>query len=171
MSRDSSHHHLHLIQSYHADLFEEFTRPPSTTTNPTQPTTTEPPQQPSTFLPHEEILLPPELMPLNPEDEDGVVPDMHAAWGINAALGQGGGQGRVMNGTVTGMSGAGQGVTGTGERSTAGLAREGTWRDLGMEQILDGGEREGRGAFGVNGGDKTMGARREGRRTGVLLLR
>ncbi|RMZ75879.1 hypothetical protein DV738_g5229, partial [Chaetothyriales sp. CBS 135597] len=44
-------------------------------------------QIPGSFLPYEEIPLPPHLMPVNPEDEDDVVPDMHAAFGIQQALG------------------------------------------------------------------------------------
>ena len=49
-----------------ADLFEEFNRPPQ--------------------LPHEEIYVPPQHQPLNPEDEDDVVPDQHAAFGITRAM-------------------------------------------------------------------------------------
>jgi len=48
-----------------ADLFEEFNRPPQ--------------------LPHEEIYVPPQHQPPNPEDEDDVVPDQHAAFGITRA--------------------------------------------------------------------------------------
>lgn len=33
----------------------------------------------------EEIYIPPHLQPLNPEDEDDVVPDQHAAFGIQRA--------------------------------------------------------------------------------------
>ncbi|KAL1615125.1 hypothetical protein SLS54_009207 [Diplodia seriata] len=47
-----------------ADLFEEFTRTP--------------------LLP-EEIYVPPQHQPINPEDEDDVVPDQHAAFGIQRA--------------------------------------------------------------------------------------
>ena len=127
-------------------------------------------------------------MPVNPEDEDDVVPDMHAAFGINQALGQGGG---AANGTV-GSGGVG-GAMGHGETSNAGFSREAVWRDLGMEGILDGGGEQRarmRGGWGaavvggmaggerggsVNGVDRggrgVTGARREGRRTGILLLR
>ena len=114
-------------------------------------------------------------MPVNPEDEDDVVPDMHAAFGINRALGQGG--------SITAAGGAVM-----GEISNAGVAREAVWRDLGMAEILDGGSGQGeeRGGFGtavvggMGGGEGGRGidgigavgtARREGRRTGVLLLR
>ncbi len=47
-----------------ADLFEEFNR---------------------THLAPEEIYVPPQHQPLNPEDEDDVVPDQHAAFGIQRA--------------------------------------------------------------------------------------
>lgn len=47
-----------------ADLFEDFC---------------------STKLPHDEIYVPPQHQPLNPEDEDDVVPDQHAAFGIQRA--------------------------------------------------------------------------------------
>ena len=64
MSRDSSRTHLHLRAGAHADLFEEFTRTP---------------------LHPDTIYLPPQHQPLNPEDEDDVVPDQHAAFGIAKA--------------------------------------------------------------------------------------
>ncbi|KAB2573229.1 hypothetical protein DIS24_g601 [Lasiodiplodia hormozganensis] len=64
MSRDSSRTYLHLPQPRFADLFEEFTRTP--------------------LLP-EEIYVPPQHQPINPEDEDDVVPDQHAAFGIQRA--------------------------------------------------------------------------------------
>ena len=130
-------------------------------------------------------------MPINAEDEDDVVPDMHAAFGINRALGQGGGG--AVNGTVGSGGGVGAGAMEQGETSNAGVAREAVWRDLGMEGILDGGGVEGgeaRGGWGaavvggtggterggsMNGVGRSTGgvtgARREGRRTGVLLLR
>ncbi|KAF6223152.1 hypothetical protein HO173_013252 [Letharia columbiana] len=65
MSKDSSHTYIHLNEPRHADLFEEFTRPP--------------------HLPHESIYVPPNHQPPNPEDEDDVVPDQHAAFGITRA--------------------------------------------------------------------------------------
>ncbi|OJD29737.1 apc13 domain-containing protein [Diplodia corticola] len=64
MSRDSSRTYLHLPQPHFADLFEEFTRTP--------------------LLP-EEIYVAPQHQPINPEDEDDVVPDQHAAFGIQRA--------------------------------------------------------------------------------------
>ena len=97
-------------------------------------------QLPGHFLPFEEIHLPPHLMPVNPEDEDDVVPDMHAAFGINRALGQGG----------------------TGEGAGAGANREPIWRDLGLERLVDSAPPKNTGGSG---------ARREGKKTGILLLR
>jgi hypothetical protein len=38
------------------------------------------------FLPIEEIYLPQQYQPPNPEDEDDVVPDQHAAFGITRAM-------------------------------------------------------------------------------------
>lgn len=53
--------------SHHADLLESFTN--STLSK----------------LAYEDIYIPPHLQPLNPEDEDDVVPDQHAAFGIQRA--------------------------------------------------------------------------------------
>lgn len=36
-------------------------------------------------LPDDEVYVPPHLQPVNPEDEDDVVPDQHAAFGITKA--------------------------------------------------------------------------------------
>ena len=66
-TRDSTATYLHLHASHHADLIEEFTRPSTSK------------------LPDEEIYVPPQHQPLNPEDEDDVVPDQHAAFGIQRA--------------------------------------------------------------------------------------
>lgn len=153
-SRDSSATYIHMHSSRHADLFEEFCRPPSATTasttgtgntaaNSTQNATntgdSAMTQLPGHFLPFEEIHLPPHLMPVNPEDEDDVVPDMHAAFGINRALGQGG-----------------------HEQAGAGSNREPVWRDLGLERLVDN-------APTLHPG--VSAARREGKKTGILLLR
>lgn len=54
-------------QSHHADLLEQFTNLTSSQLAP------------------EEIYIPPHLQPVNPEDEDDVVPDQHAAFGIQRA--------------------------------------------------------------------------------------
>ncbi|KAF2705751.1 Apc13p-domain-containing protein [Pleomassaria siparia CBS 279.74] len=67
MSRDSTSTYLHLHHSHHADLLETFTHPHSSQLAP------------------EEIYIPPHLQPINPEDEDDVVPDQHAAFGIQKA--------------------------------------------------------------------------------------
>ncbi|KAK3058968.1 hypothetical protein LTR09_000534 [Extremus antarcticus] len=64
MSRDSSFTYVHLHSSHHADLLEDFTR---------------------IKLPAEEIHVHPQHQPINPEDEDDVVPDQHAAFGIQRA--------------------------------------------------------------------------------------
>ena len=197
MSRDANATYIHLHASHHADLFEEFCHPPSTTntsntsnstsntnqahqpslaTNAALPSSTTDNSGlttlPGHFLPFEEIFLPSHLMPVNPEDEDGVVPDMHAAFGINAALGQGG---------VMGVN------HGTGEGSGRGVQREEVWRDLGVEALVDGYGHQGEGGGGrlgggvgvngngVSGGSGTVGgptrARREGTRTNILLMR
>lgn len=115
---------------------------------------------PGHFLPFEEIQLPPHLMPVNPEDEDDVVPDMHAAFGIQRALG----------GEQTASHQQGVGVEmGTGERSGRGAQQEPIWRDLGMERLM---YANGVGADKKGVGDGTVaGARREGKKTGILLLR
>ncbi|KAL8802929.1 MAG: hypothetical protein Q9182_003479 [Xanthomendoza sp. 2 TL-2023] len=65
MSKDSSHTYIHFSHPRIADLFEEYTRPP--------------------HLPPEPIYVPPQHQPPNPEDEDDVVPDQHAAFGIQRA--------------------------------------------------------------------------------------
>ena len=53
--------------SHHADLLEQFTNLTSSQLAP------------------EDIYIPPHLQPVNPEDEDDVVPDQHAAFGIQRA--------------------------------------------------------------------------------------
>ena len=63
-SRDSSFTYIHFHSSHHADLLEDFTR---------------------IKLPAEEIYVPPQHQPINPDDEDDVVPDQHAAFGIQRA--------------------------------------------------------------------------------------
>lgn len=119
-----------------ADVFEEFTRPhTSTFTNPhninqpatqtNQPTAssngigyaTTQPSIPS-FLPIEDIYVAPQHQPPNPEDEDDVVPDQHAAFGIARAM----------------------------ERR-----REAVWRDLGLHALVSG-QGHGGGAVATNAG-------------------
>ncbi|KAL9117395.1 MAG: hypothetical protein Q9187_006070 [Circinaria calcarea] len=65
MSKDSSFTYLHFNEPRFADIFEEFNRAP--------------------HLPKEDIYVPPQHQPPNPEDEDDVVPDQHAAFGIQRA--------------------------------------------------------------------------------------
>ena len=67
MSLDSSHTYLHHHSSHHADLLEDFTHPATSQLAP------------------DEIYMAPQHQPVNPEDEDDVVPDMHAAFGIQQA--------------------------------------------------------------------------------------
>ncbi|KAI9760884.1 MAG: DNA helicase rad5 [Chaenotheca gracillima] len=64
MSRDSNRTYVHLNQPRVADVFEDFCRDK---------------------LPKEDIYVPPQHQPINPEDEDDVVPDQHAAFGITRA--------------------------------------------------------------------------------------
>ncbi|KAL9046024.1 MAG: hypothetical protein Q9214_001039 [Letrouitia sp. 1 TL-2023] len=64
-AKDSTYNYIHFNAPRIADLFEEFTRAP--------------------HLPHEPIHVPQHLQPPNPEDEDDVVPDQHAAFGITRA--------------------------------------------------------------------------------------
>ncbi|KAK9321187.1 Apc13p protein-domain-containing protein [Lipomyces orientalis] len=59
--RDSSRSHIHICPPRSALFFEDWV---------------------SSHLPDEEIVIPPEFQPINPEDEDDVVPDQHAAFGI-----------------------------------------------------------------------------------------
>jgi hypothetical protein len=63
-SKDSSYTYIHFNRPRHADLFEDFCKDK---------------------LPDDEIYVPPHNQPINPEDEDDVVPDQHAAFGIQRA--------------------------------------------------------------------------------------
>ena len=55
---------MHLQRGRDADLFDDFTHD---------------------RLPADEVYVPPHHQPVNPEDEDDVVPDQHAAFGIARA--------------------------------------------------------------------------------------
>lgn len=55
---------MHFTLSRTADLFEDFCKDK---------------------LPDDDIYVPPHNQPINPEDEDDVVPDQHAAFGIQRA--------------------------------------------------------------------------------------
>lgn len=128
-----------------ADLFEDFTRPHTSTsgassgaqttqthynaqTNSTTVTygsSSSPTTIPS-FLPVEDIYVLPQFQPPNPEDEDDVVPDQHAAFGITRAM----------------------------ERR-----REAAWRDLGLEGVV-------RGDTGLTGSGTGGAAAAKGKATG-----
>ncbi|KAJ5152235.1 hypothetical protein N7492_010530 [Penicillium capsulatum] len=151
MSKDSSATQIHMHHPRLADFFEEFTRPHTsqasnaasnshhlnqTTTHQSGPVnsinygSSSPSLLPS-FLPIEDIYVQPQYQPPNPEDEDDVVPDQHAAFGITQAMerrrepvwrdlglealagGHGHGGGGA-GGGVAGPSGAGVGGSGPG---------------------------------------------------------
>lgn len=102
-SKDSSPTNIHMHHPRLADYFEEFTRPhTSQTANMTASASasylyqhgynhgvtygsSSPTLVPS-YLPIEEIYVLPQYQPPNPEDEDDVVPDQHAAFGITRAM-------------------------------------------------------------------------------------
>ncbi|KAI0201129.1 Apc13p protein-domain-containing protein [Astrocystis sublimbata] len=64
MNKDGCYTYLHMQRSRDADLFEDFGKDK---------------------LPDDDIYVPPHHQPINPEDEDDVVPDQHAAFGIQKA--------------------------------------------------------------------------------------
>lgn len=115
-SKDSSFTSLHLTSPHHPSLLETLSHLAHSTAHHHQPSTQSSsqtnaqPNQPSSSLrlPFEEIFIPAQHQPLNPEDEDDVVPDQHAAFGIQQA-------GRVMRGE----QGRGEG-----------------WRDFGLEALV-----------------------------------
>ncbi|KAK2804288.1 hypothetical protein FQN51_002379 [Onygenales sp. PD_10] len=144
MSKDSSPSHIHFHHPRLADLFEDFNRPhPTTTTNTNNPSSASAANNPSTnpstntnttnnnnnttnppsFLPIEDIYVPPQHQPVNPEDEDDVVPDQHAVFGITRAM-----EGRRevvwrdlgLEGLMRGVGVGGVGVGGVGGRKGAG---------------------------------------------------
>ncbi|EJT80563.1 Apc13 domain-containing protein [Gaeumannomyces tritici R3-111a-1] len=63
-NKDGCYTHIHMHRQRDADLFEDFSRDK---------------------LPADEIFVPAHHQPINPEDEDDVVPDQHAAFGITKA--------------------------------------------------------------------------------------
>ncbi|KXH35566.1 Apc13 domain-containing protein, partial [Colletotrichum simmondsii] len=63
-NKDASHTYVHMHRARDADLFEDFCKEK---------------------LPDDEVYVPPQHQPINPEDEDDVVPDQHAAFGITKA--------------------------------------------------------------------------------------
>ncbi|KAI1823154.1 Apc13p-domain-containing protein [Xylaria intraflava] len=64
MNKDGCYTYIHMRRPRDADLFEDFCKDK---------------------LPDDEIYVPPHNQPINPEDEDDVVPDQHAAFGIQKA--------------------------------------------------------------------------------------
>jgi Apc13p protein len=127
-----------------ADYFEDFTRPhtslyanlaaqqqqqqqqqvASGSTGPggatvTYGATNSPSSMAPSFLPIEEIYLPPHYQPINPEDEDDVVPDQHAAFGIARAM------------------------------DAVGRRAEPLWRDLGLQEVVRGERLAGGGMPGL----------------------
>ncbi|KAK0635809.1 Apc13p protein-domain-containing protein [Bombardia bombarda] len=64
MNKDATYTYVNMQQARDADLFEDFCKD---------------------RLPADDIYVPPHLQPINPEDEDDVVPDQHAAFGIQKA--------------------------------------------------------------------------------------
>lgn len=180
MSKDSSHTFIHLHASHHADLFEEFCRPPSSSVHTNiannlnvqhpPPGATSDPSDPSLqhipghFLPFESINLPPHLMPVNPEDEDGVVPDMHAAFGIARAMGQ-------SSQPETSGERSGRGILGSGRT-------ENVWRDFGLDELVAGITKmnvnqqvNSDAAVNATLSGSVNGVRREGRRSVILSVR
>ncbi|TKA68134.1 hypothetical protein B0A55_06950 [Friedmanniomyces simplex] len=92
MSRDSSFTYLHLHSPHHADLLEDFTRqssgPRNTTTAASSSaafTTSPASSSGGRLLLTEDIYVQPRHQPINPDEEDDVVPDQHAAFGIQRA--------------------------------------------------------------------------------------
>ncbi|KAH6641236.1 Apc13p protein-domain-containing protein, partial [Chaetomium tenue] len=63
-NKDACFTYTHMHRSQHAELFEEFCKD---------------------RLPKDDVLVPPDLQPVNPEEEDDVVPDQHAAYGVQKA--------------------------------------------------------------------------------------
>lgn len=64
MNKDSRYTYVHFGHARDADLFEDFCKDK---------------------LPDDDIYVPSQHQPINPEDEDDVVPDQHAAFGIQKA--------------------------------------------------------------------------------------
>ncbi|KAL4968933.1 Apc13 domain protein [Aspergillus stella-maris] len=100
MSKDSSPTQIHMHHPRLADYFEDFTRPHTSQTatlasssssshiyhNHTVTYGSSSPASIPSFLPIEDIYIAPQYQPPNPEDEDDVVPDQHAAFGITRAM-------------------------------------------------------------------------------------
>ncbi|KAL1996186.1 hypothetical protein VTN49DRAFT_238 [Thermomyces lanuginosus] len=158
MTKDSSISYIHMHQPRLADLHEDFIRPhtstyttlalqspqhlPTSLYNPSAPNQSTgqtvtygssgavPTALIPSYLPIEDIYLAPQYQPLNPEDEDDVVPDQHAAYGIARAMESISGSGRARAAAAGG-----------------GAGRDGghVWRDLGLGELVTRG-----GVDGVN---------------------
>lgn len=63
-NKDACYTYVHMAKSHHADLFEDFCKDK---------------------LPADDIYVPEHLQPINPEEEDDVVPNQHAAFGVQKA--------------------------------------------------------------------------------------
>ncbi|EEQ32245.1 Apc13 domain-containing protein [Microsporum canis CBS 113480] len=99
-SKDSSATHLHLHHPRLADVFEDFNRPHTSLFSSSAMRSSDIQQQQQlnaindlsspanipSFLPIEDIFVQPQFQPVNPEDEDDVVPDQHAAFGITSVM-------------------------------------------------------------------------------------
>jgi len=107
-SKDSSPSHIHFHHPRLADVFEDFNRPhtslvftPASHNHPSSSSTAaaaatasasaaaasaSATNVPPSYLPVEDIYVLPQYQPVNPEDEDDVVPDQHAAFGITRAM-------------------------------------------------------------------------------------
>ncbi|TKA41445.1 hypothetical protein B0A54_06348 [Friedmanniomyces endolithicus] len=89
-SRDSSFTYVHLHSPHHVDLLEDFTRLPRPTTASTTTTSSSFATNPSTssrgrLLLSEDIYVEARHQPVNSDEEDDVVPEQHAAFGIQRA--------------------------------------------------------------------------------------
>ncbi|KAK0720540.1 Apc13p protein-domain-containing protein [Lasiosphaeris hirsuta] len=118
MNKDAHYTYVHMQQARDADLFEDFCKDK---------------------LPADDIYVPSHLQPINPEDEDDVVPDQHAAFGIQKATQKVRepawkdlGLGELMRQGPGGAAGSGSG-TGTGEgrggKSSGAPRRRGVGRE------------------------------------------
>lgn len=63
-NKDGCYTQIHMHRAHDSELFEDICRDK---------------------LPADDIFVPPHHQPINPEDEDDVVPDQHAAFGITKA--------------------------------------------------------------------------------------
>ena len=116
-NKDSTHTYIHMHSARDADLFEDFCKDK---------------------LPVDDIYVPPHLQPINPEDEDDVVPDQHAAFGIAKATQKVRepawkdlGLGELMRkGPGAGQGQGGSGAGGEGAQPGMGRRRGGKYRGL-----------------------------------------